>query len=147
MKTVVVFQSNAFNTSEPEPGFINPESFGVDVARWVIERLRAAGVLVDSEPAQEDFGWYFDFVVDSAAHCFVISSRPSDDGGFEWIGWLERSRGLLGSALGFRTRGILPLAVQTLHAALSDAPEVSGILWHAKSSFDRADETHGSPTP
>ena len=143
MKTVVVFQSDAFDTAPRHD--VSP--LGHDVARWLMQRLQAAGVAVDGEPAQEDFGWYFDFTVERTAHCCVIGSRPREDDTFEWIGWVERSRGFLGSVLGFRNKVILPAAVRALHVALSNAPEISGIVWHDKSAFDRSDETQGSPTP
>lgn len=65
----------------------------------------------------------------------------------EWVGWVERSRGLLGSLLGLRNMRIRPAAVRAVHTGLFGAPEISGIAWHERSSFDRSDEGNGSPTP
>ena len=39
----VVFRSDAFNTSETKDYFINECCFGDDLARWLIEQLRARG--------------------------------------------------------------------------------------------------------
>ncbi len=56
IRTVVTFQSPAFNTSERKDYFINDGCYGDDLARWLIEQLRSRGVQTDAEPGQEDFG-------------------------------------------------------------------------------------------
>src|SRR6266699_3216208 len=40
----VIFQSTAFNTSEPKDYFINDCCYGDDFARWIMEQLRARGI-------------------------------------------------------------------------------------------------------
>jgi hypothetical protein len=96
IRTVVTFESTAFNMAEPKEYFINPCCFGDDVAKWVIGELRKQGVEADEKPRQEDFGWYLNFEVASSGHCFVIGHRPTGESeAGTWIGWLERSRGLL----------------------------------------------------
>src|SRR6185503_13266657 len=93
VKTVVTFKSSAFNVSEPKEHFINPCCFGDDVARWLAEQLRDKGCQAGYVPGQEDFGWYFSFLVAGIEYCFVIGHRPGDENGEGvWIGWLERSR-------------------------------------------------------
>src|SRR5262245_10551085 len=55
-RTVVTFESGAFNTTHPRAYFINQCCYGDDVARWLISELDARGCEVDHEPEQEDFG-------------------------------------------------------------------------------------------
>ena len=59
----VIFQSTAFNTSEPKDYFINDCCYGDDLARWIMEQLRARGIHTGQVPGQEDFGWFFTFRV------------------------------------------------------------------------------------
>lgn len=137
MRTIATFHSSVFNAAESRPYFINPACFGDDVARWLIARLRETGARTDDEPGQEDFGWYFDFEVPEGTHTCVISLRPGEAGGApDWVVWVERSRGLLGSMLGGRRRGIAPSATARLHDALSRAPEVTALRWHEQRDFD-----------
>jgi len=148
MRTLVTFRSSVFNTTEPKPYFINPNCFGDDLARWVIAHLRAGGVSVDDNPRQEDFGWFFEFDVLEGKHCVVLGNRPVDDPNeSNWVAWIERSRGLLGSAFGLRKRGIAPSAVNALHAVLSSHSEISYVRWHEQRDFDAAREELGTPTP
>jgi hypothetical protein len=128
MRIEASFRSSAFNTSEAKPYFINECCFGDDLANWMIGRLRARGIETDDEPGQEDFGWYFDFTVPAGKHCCVLGYQPDDPEG-RWLVWLERSRGLLGSLLGMRTRGIDVTAVQVIGDILSGAPEVRELQW------------------
>ena len=117
MRTLVTFRSSAFNTSEPQPYFINENSFGDDLARWLIAHLRAGGVSVNDTPGQEDFGWFFEFDVPEGKHCCVLGLRPVDDPNeSNWVAWIERSRGFLGSIFGLRKQGIAPSALSALHA-------------------------------
>jgi hypothetical protein len=148
MRTVVTFESDAFNTSESKEYFINPSSFGDDVAQWLMARLRSASVEVDEEPGQEDFGWYFNFTLPEGRHCCVLGYRPAGEGepGL-WIAWLERSRGLLGSLIGGRKRGISPAAVALVHQALSGAPEITRVTWHERADFDGGREELGAEQP
>jgi len=148
MRTVVSFRSSAFNTSETKSYFINPGCFGDDVAHSLIARLRAAGVSVDAEPEQEDFGWYFEFEVPEGRHCCVIGFRPGDEADdSDWILSLERSRGFLTSLVGARQRGIAPHAARHLHEALSRTPEVSMVRWFERQDFDAGREDASSPMP
>jgi len=50
MRTEASFRSSAFNTSEVRDYFINDCCFGDDLAKWMISRLRQAGVATDDEP-------------------------------------------------------------------------------------------------
>ena len=123
IRTVVTFESTAFNMAEPKAYFINPCCFGDDVAKWLIGELRKQGVEADEKPDQEDFGWYLNFEVTGAGHTFVIGHRPAGESeAGTWIGWLERSRGFIGSLLGRRKRGIQPSAAEAIHRILSSSP-------------------------
>src|SRR5262245_23898524 len=102
----VVFQSTAFNTTESKDYFINEGCFGDDLARWLIERLKARGIQAESEPGQEDFGWYVTFRIGDTDYDFVLGYRPGENDKPDWMCTLERSAGLLGSLFGARKRRI-----------------------------------------
>jgi hypothetical protein len=148
MRTVVTFKSAAFNTSEPRDYFLNPGCFGDDVARWLIQRLQEEGIQPVGEPEQEDFGWYIAFCADNATHQFLIGFRPGDaaESG-DWVGWIERKRGFVGSLLGWRRRGVRLAAAQAIHRVLSASPTVSNIRWHLPRDFDRGLEDAGAGEP
>jgi hypothetical protein len=148
LKTVVTFKSAAFNLVEAKPYFINPCCFGDDVAKWVIQQLRTRGYKAADEPGQEDFGWYFTFVVMGMEYCFVIGHRPGDDKAEGiWIGWLERSRGFIASLLGGRKRGIHPAAAQVIHETLSNSSLITDVCWHFRRDFENGHEQIGTPGP
>jgi hypothetical protein len=147
-RTVVTFQSTSFNTTEPRDYFINDCCFGDDLAGWLIGRLRSTGVQTDLEPGQEDFGWYFNFKLGENVYCVVLGFRPGEESAEgEWIAWLERTRGLVGSIFGFRKRDIERSAGEALHAALLDTATVRNIRWHTKANFDRGIEDQFSDKP
>jgi hypothetical protein len=147
IRTVVTFESAAFNMAEPKEYFINPCCFGDDVGKWVIGELRKQGVKTDEQPGQEDFGWYLNFEVAGSGHCFVIGHRPTGESeAGTWIGCLERSRGLIGSVLGGRKRGIQPLAAEAIHKILSSSPLVRDVRWHFERDFDNGNE-RGAASP
>jgi len=149
MRTLVTFQSRSFNTSESKEYFINPCCFGDDLCEWLIQRLREQGIGTDDEPGQEDFGWYFSFKVSDGDHCCVIGYRPGDTDEEDglWIGWIERSKGFLGSLFGGRSKGISPKAITAIHRVLRSSSEITNLRWHERSDFDRDREELGSPTP
>lgn len=148
MRTLVTFSSAAFNTAEQKSYFINPNCFGDDLARWLIAQFREAGVETDDEPRQEDFGWYFNFQIEGRTHSGVIGVRASqDDEPACWAVWLERARGLLGSIMGGRRRGVSPSAVALMHRVLSHAAEIVDIRWHDQRDFDRGREDMASSAP
>jgi len=143
----LIFQSEAFNTSERKDYFINDCCFGDDLARWLMEQLRTRGFPPDSEPGQEDFGWYFTFRVGETSYCFIISYRPSEDSKpGDWMCVIERETGLLGWIFhSSRKRGIQPDAVEAIHAALSSSPQISGVRWFTDEDYRR--EENGQTTP
>ena len=149
VRTIVSFTSTAFNITEPRSDFLNACCFGDDLAKWLIQELRRRGASVDGEPGQEDFGWYFNFLITETPHTFVVGHCPSlvEGGEGTWIGWIERDRGLLGSFLGARKRGIAPAASQILHSILSSSSHIRNIRWHLRRDFDKGREERGAPAP
>ena len=140
-RTLVTFQSDAFNTSEPKDYFINECCFGDDLAIWMISELQHRQCETDAAPRQEDFGWYFNFKVSGIRHSFLISYRADTDESGTWIGWVERNIFL------FRRSGILPEATQAIHEALSNAPQIKNIRWHFQDDFDALLEELGTERP
>lgn len=137
MKTEVHFRGAAFNCTEPRDYFINPCCFGDDVARWLIERLRAQGLGTAEEPGQEDFGWFFTFFAGGAEHCFVIGFQDNDSvTGDQWLGFVERDTGFFSSIFGGRNRHISPEAIQAIDTALRSSPAIQRITWHHPGSED-----------
>jgi hypothetical protein len=148
MRTVVTFRSTAFNTLESRPYFANDGCFGDDVARWLIAELQSHGVATDSEPDQEDFGWYFGFRPGDTEHQFIIGYRPgADEEPGTWIGWVERKASLIGSLLGARGRGIEPTALRAIHDVLASDRRVSSVRWHRRTDFDAANESASASEP
>ena len=148
IRTTVTFEDPAFNTTEHRDYFINEGCYGDDLARALMEQLRSRGYQTDTEPGQEDFGWYFGFRAADADYQFVIGHRPAD--GTDpavWIGWLERKAGLIGTIFGARNRGIQPAALSAIHFAISALPQVSDIRWHRKEDFKAGKEKLGQPSP
>jgi len=137
IRTVVTFESTAFNMTEPKDYFINPCCFGDDVAAWLIRELRKRGMGTDEKPGQEDFGWYLNFEAAGIGHTFVIGHRPNGETEVgTWIGWLERKRGLIGSILGGRRRRIQASAAQAIHKILTGSATVREVRWHFQRDFD-----------
>jgi len=141
-----IFQSATFNTSEPKDYFINECCFGDDLARWFIERLKSRGIHTESEPGQEDFGWYMTFRVGETDYDLVIAYRPGGEGQLgDWMCTLERSAGLVGSLFGARKRSIQFDALEALHGVLSTAPEISNLRWYTDEDYQK--EENGQETP
>ena len=137
MKTEVHFRSTAFNCTEPKDYFINDCCFGDDVARWLIQQLRAQGIQTDDEPDQEDFGWYLTFHAGGVEHCFIIGFQPNDPvTGDQWLGSIERHAGFLGSLFGGRKRGILPEAITAIDTALKSSQDIQRVTWHEPGTDD-----------
>jgi hypothetical protein len=132
VRTVVTFESTAFNMTEPKDYFINPCCFGDDLAKWLTDELRKQDLKTDDEPGQEDFGWYLNFEIAGIAHTFVIGHRPTGENeAGTWFGVIERNRGF------FRKRGIQPAAADAIHRILSTSPLIQDVRWHFKLDFDK----------
>ncbi len=127
MPNCLAFKGNSFNTETQREYFINPGCFGDDVALWLISELRARGYASDAKPGQEDFGWYFTFHIDGSPHQAVIGYRPGADASDgDWLCWIERKAGLLGSLIG-RRKDVAPAAVEVIHKILASSPKISAV--------------------
>ena len=147
IRTVVTFESTAFNMTEPRDYFINPCCFGDDVAEWLIRELGKRGMATDKKPGQEDFGWYLNFEATGIGHTFVIGHRPNGETeAGTWIGCVERKHGLIGSMLGGRRRGIQASAVQAIHEILAGSSLIRDLRWHFERDFASGIE-HGASSP
>jgi hypothetical protein len=148
VRTTVLFESDHFETIEPRPDRVNEGCFGDDVAAWLIQAMTKRGVKTDSEPAAEDFGWYFRFTVRGVEYCFVIGHRPADRlGPGVWIATIERARGIVGSLLGLRNRGVQQEALELVHDILSRSRKIRRISWHHTRDVLAGNETGGAPCP
>lgn len=137
IRTVVTFESTAFNMIKPRDYLVNPCCFGDDLAEWLIRELRKQGMGTDEKPGQEDFGWYLNLEAAGVRHTFVIGHRPhGETEAGTWIGRLERKRGLVGSILGERRRGIQASAAQAIHQILTGSSVVRDLRWHFQRDFD-----------
>jgi len=126
-RSAFAFKSNVFNTSVEKDYFLNPGCFGDDVARWLISQLQASGYAAEERLGQEDFGWFFSFEAARTKHDVVIGYRPdADHREGEWLCWIERKAGLVGSMLGTRKR-VEPEAILAVHQILSSSPSISSV--------------------
>lgn len=148
VRPLVTFKSTAFNITEPRPYFINECRFGDDASKWLLSELQRSGLRTGEKPGQEDFGWYLNFEVGGASHCFVLGYRSDDvREGATWIGWLERNRGFFGSIFGRRKHGIQALAVNAIHRILATSTLIRDVRWHFQEDFDKGHEEKGASTP
>ena len=145
VRTLVIFRSASFNTTERKPYFINDCCFGDDVARWIAARLRSLGFETYNEPGQEDFGWCIGFRTSDGPHMLVLGYRPEEPVG-DWIGKVERDCGFFAAIFGGRDRKISVSAVQAVHCALSGRAEITAITWHDRADFDKGNE-NGAASP
>lgn len=143
MRSVVTFKSDLFNLTESRDYFINPDCFGDDLAKWLIARFKAGGIEVDDEPGQEDFGWYFHYVVYGAPYCLVIGN----EGGEGWFLVVERECGLLASMFGGRHKNIAPAPIEVVRRALQAEPRITDVQWFHWRQFQRGRLTNGAPDP
>lgn len=142
-RTLVTFRSHKFNTSETKPHYINPHSFGDDVAEWLQQQLKERAISVDERIGQEDFGWYLGFSYGPQKYHFVLSHHPH---GY-WLGWLERQKGFVASLFGARERGVQPDAAVAIHSVLCSSDVISDVLWHYPKDFDALRQNLGASTP
>ena len=150
IRRIVTFKCSAFNTTKEKEKFINPNNYGDDVAEWFAVELEKLGAKVDREddfPGQEDFGWYIDFTLGEKPFTLVVGSRPDEGDKFEWVLWIERQCGFLGSIFGGRDKNIAPESIQAIHKILSGRNDVSEIRWHLKADFDKGIENTTTERP
>lgn len=123
---IVTFQSTAFNTSTPEKHFISRRAYGSDLANWLTYELTRHDAAVEPMIGQKDAGWIVRFRFHGATYDFL--ARYS--GGSEWVGFLERRRGILGRLFHRPRKNVEFDAVRLIDAVLSSSQLISDIRWH-----------------
>lgn len=149
MRTVVMFRSDAFNTTDSREYFINDCCFGDDVGQWLIPELRQRGIDVDAEPDQEDWGWYLTCRADGIEHTIGIGFRPGDteaDPG-EWLCFITRRVGVFQRLAGTRKHDVVDQVPRAMHDALHDARSIRDVRWHFQADFDAGDESQPAARP
>ena len=149
MQTVATFESDAFNTTVEKDTFVNPGCFGDDLARWLMNSLRARGIVTSSEPGAEDFGWFMTFELPAGTHCCVVAHRPGEENEpGQWLVSIERHRGFWASVFGGRRRDISPNSVRHIHEILSsDREKIRNLRWHDFADFNAGKMGEGNPSP
>jgi hypothetical protein len=93
----LLFDTERFNLSAPQPHFINPSCFGEDLAGWLRERLVARSIPT-TEPDQEDWGWYIEAAMGEATYLLGIGGNADETGGRpnlgEWRVMVQKHRTL-----------------------------------------------------
>lgn len=123
---IVTFRSTAFNTSRPEKHFVSHRAYGGDLANWLIHELARSDAAVEPMIGQKDAGWTVRFRFRGATYDFLARYR----GGPDWVGFLERKRGLVGRLFHQRQKNVEFEAVRLIDAALSSSELISDIRWH-----------------
>src|SRR5947209_2287698 len=96
---IVTFRSAAFNTSTPEKHFVSRRAYGRDLA------------------GQKDAGWIVRFRFRGATYDFLARFR----GGADWVGFLERRRGIVGRLFHGRLKNVEFDAIRLIDAVLSSS--------------------------
>lgn len=146
MRSIFTFYAKEFNTEQTRKHYINPENFGDDVAVWIAQEIEKHGAIIQKEkefPGQEDFGWYFRFSYDNTPYRLIIGARPDENGSREWVGWLEKDRGLMGEILGARNK-VGNEVYELLYKTLSKSDKINNLRWHIREDFDRGIEETAS---
>lgn len=130
VRSCAIFGSDAFNTRTPKPAFVHPENYGDDLARWLMDKLRARQLVVDEEdPSQEDHGWYVTFAFEGALYDLVVTYAPGNGAAGRWLACIERSVGLWGTMIGQRHRGVTKEVVRLVNDILVEAEECRDVRW------------------
>ncbi|SPE61855.1 conserved hypothetical protein [Verrucomicrobia bacterium] len=148
IRTIVTFQSSAFNSTERKEYFIHDGCYGDDVARWLIDHLRGNDIPADHEPTPEELGWHFGFSVGGTDYRMAVGHRSAK--GSEpavWIGRLERKAGRIASKFHRQMHGIQPDAVRLIHSLLSSSLKVRNVRWHHQEDFEAGQEENGATEP
>jgi hypothetical protein len=75
----ILFRTNRFNLSVTKPHFINPDSFGEDLAAWLRSKLIEKGVEVPHS-GQEDWGWYLKAKKGKDSYLLGMNGIPDETG-------------------------------------------------------------------
>ena len=122
---IVTFRSTAFNTSTPEKHFVSRRDYGGDLANWLIYELARHDAAVEPMIGQKDAGWIVRFGFRGATYDFVASYRGPD-----WVGLLERRRGIVARLFHGRQKNVEFHAMQLIDAVLSSSELIYDVRWH-----------------
>lgn len=155
LRTIITFQSTAFNTSNELPHFINPGCYGEDLCLYLAEKFQQAGWQCQ-QPGQEDFGWYLNFTCDADKYCLVCGFRPGQEEALSnqentadqglWIIQIEHAVGFLASIFGGRNRNIDSKVLEKMGEILAACPELTNLRWHLAADFNKGKEDLGTKT-
>lgn len=124
-RMIVTFRSSAFNTSTPEKQFLSRRAYGSDLANWLIHELARHDAAVEPMIGQKDSGWLVRFRFRGADYDFITSYQGPD-----WVGLLERTRGIVDRLLHRKQKNVEFWAVQLIDEVLSSSELISDISWH-----------------
>lgn len=122
---VVTFRSTAFNTSTPEKHFVSRRAYGSDLANWLIYELARHDAAVEPMIGHEDAGWIVRFRFRGATYDFLARYQGPD-----WVGLLERRRGIWGRLFHRQHKNIEFHVVRLIDEVLSSSELISDIRWH-----------------
>jgi hypothetical protein len=124
-RMVVTFRSAAFNTSTPEKHFVSLRAYGGDLANWLIYELTRHDAAVEPMIEYKDAGWIVRFGFRGATYDFLARYRGPD-----WIGFLERRRGIVGRLFHVQQKNVEFDAVRLIDAVVSSSELISDVRWH-----------------
>ena len=122
---VVTFRSTAFNTSTPEKHFVSRRAYGGDLANWLTYELARRDAAVEPMIGQRDAGWMVRFRFHGTTYDFLARYRGPD-----WVGLLERRRGIVGRLFHGRFKNVEFDALRLIDEVLSSSELISDIHWH-----------------
>ena len=96
------------------------------MANWLIYELARRDAAVEPMIGQRDTGWIVRFRFHGATYDFLARYR----GGPDWVGFLERSRGILGRLFHGPQKNVEFDALRLIDAVLSSSELISDIRWH-----------------
>lgn len=95
------------------------------MANWLIYELGRHDAAVEPMIGQRDNGWIVRFRFHGATYDFLARYRGPD-----WVGFLERTRGILGRLFHATQKNVEFDAVRLIDAVLSSSELISDIRWH-----------------
>ena len=128
----LLLSTDAFNSVESKPHFINERCFGEDFAAWVAERLPKYDIEV-SEPIQEDWGWCV--IATKNGRKFTVFIGIMDDSigqsPAEWRIGASYERPMNGPLALFRPvpRAELESVAKALHDICHAQPDFRDVRW------------------
>jgi hypothetical protein len=121
----VTFESSAFNSSTPEKHFIHSRPYGSDLANWLVNELTRRNASTEPMIWQRDSEWLVRFRFRGISYDFLVRYQDTD-----WVGLLERRRGIVSRLFRARQKNVEFDAVLFLNGMLSSSELISDVCWH-----------------